>query len=215
MQFSSDTCSPVADGLEAMPDDVILEIFSSLSSFSDVFSFALSCQRVTRLLDHYAPRIYRQLAQLDIENDSHARALLRDQKGTGGSVLSPNSLSVQDVRRLVRNSRKATKSSERFGREIASHSRGWFSSLVLYNFMRTNNETKDMSSVRITPHRPELSSSEKSRFIRAYYYVWGLLCLPESAWPERLSHLPLRYIFYVEEMSRVSPVAYTTVSHGL
>lgn len=98
MQFSADTCSPVADGLEATPDHVILKIFSSLSSFSDIFSFALSCQRMTRLLNHYAPTVYRQLAQLDIENDAHARALLRDQKGTGGSVLSPNLLSVQDVR---------------------------------------------------------------------------------------------------------------------
>lgn len=127
MQFSSDTCSPVAAGLKTTPDDIILQIFSSLGSFSDVFSLALSCQRMTRLLNHYAPTIYRRLAQLDIENDAHARALLRDQKGTGGTVPSPNSLSVQDVRHLVRNSRKATKSSERFGREIALHSLGWFS----------------------------------------------------------------------------------------
>lgn len=78
MQLSSDTCSPVAHGLEAAPDDVILKLLSSLSSFFDVFSFALSCQRMTRLLNHHAPRVYRQLAQLDIENDAHARALLRD-----------------------------------------------------------------------------------------------------------------------------------------
>lgn len=207
MQFSSDT-------LQAMPDDIILEIFSSLSSFSDVFSFALSCQRMTRLLNHYASTVYRQLAQLDIENDAHARALLRDQKGTGGPVPSSNSLSVQDVRRLVRNSRKATKSSERFGREIAPNTLGWFPSLVLYNFICTNNKAAKVMTYRNwAMHPPELSSSEKPRFIRAYYYVWGLLCLPESAWPERLSHLPLRHMFYVEEMSRVSPVAYTTVFH--
>lgn len=67
---------------------------------------------------------------------------------------------------------------------------------------------------KATMHPPELSSSEKSRFIRAYYYVWGLLCLSESAWPERLSHLPLRYICYVEEMSRVSPTAYIMVFYS-
>lgn len=53
-------------------------------------------------------------------------------------------------------------------------------------------------------HPPELSLSEKSRFIKSYYYVWGLLCLQESSWPERLSRLPLRYMYYVDELSRVS-----------
>lgn len=57
-------------------------------------------------------------------------------------------------------------------------------------------------------HPPELSLREKSRYIKAYYYIWGLLCLQESAWPERLSHLPLRYMYYVDELSRVSSYLY-------
>lgn len=114
----------LSDGLSSLPDDIILNIFYSLSTFSDVLSFALSCRRVTELLDDYTPSVYEQIAQHDIEFDTHARALLRDQKGLKGPALEPKSLSVSDLRRLMRNSRRAVQSSNWFGREIAPHTMG-------------------------------------------------------------------------------------------
>lgn len=125
MEHSLAASSLLPAMLKTLPDDVILHIFYSLSTFSDVLTFALSCRRVTKVLDDYTPSIYQRIARLDIALESHARALLRDQKGLEGPILEPKSLRVQDVRQLMRNSRKAVKSSERFGREIACHSLGW------------------------------------------------------------------------------------------
>lgn len=111
----------LSDRLEALPDDIILTIFYSLRTFPDVLSFALSCRRVTELLDDYTPSIYRPIAKQEIEHESHARALLRDQKGLGCLVPEPTSLKVQDIRRLMRNSLMANQSANWFGREIAPH----------------------------------------------------------------------------------------------
>lgn len=110
MEHSTRADSLLYDRLKALPDDIILNIFYSLSTFSDVSFFALSCRRLNELLDDYTASIYRQIAQQDIEFESHARALPRDQKGLKGPKLEPNSLTVQDIRRLMRNTRRAAKS---------------------------------------------------------------------------------------------------------
>lgn len=83
------------DRLKALPDDIILSIPSiHWAHFQTFLSFALSCRRVNELLDDYTPSMYRQLGKQEIEFESHARALLRDQKGLEGLALEPTSLKV-------------------------------------------------------------------------------------------------------------------------
>lgn len=67
--------------------EAIFDIFYSLSTFPYVLSCALSCLRVTELLEDYTPNTYQQIARQIIEVKSHARALFRDQKVFWDSVL--------------------------------------------------------------------------------------------------------------------------------
>lgn len=132
MEHSTRADSLLYDRLKALPDDIILNIFYSLSTF-------LSCRRLNELLDDYTPSIYRQIAHHGIEFESHARALVRDQNGLKGPKLEPNSLRVQDIRRLMVNTRRAAKSSKCFGREIAPHALGWWDQVNTFFLLSNSN----------------------------------------------------------------------------
>lgn len=65
--------------------------------------------------------IFRRVAPHDIKCLALARSLLADQCGASSES---EALSPDDVRRIVRNVRKADKGADRFGREVAMKTAG-------------------------------------------------------------------------------------------
>lgn len=111
-----ESCSEQPTTLVSIPPEVIIAILSQPPSFSDVFALAAVCRALRAVWHSNTTAIFKQVAPSDIKHLSLARSLLADQ---GGTPRDSTSLSVDDVRRMVRNARMANKSADRFGREVA------------------------------------------------------------------------------------------------
>lgn len=107
--------------LVLMPPEVIIAIFSRLSSFSEVFALAAVCRALSAVSYSNTAAIFQQIAASDIKHLALVRLLLADQ---GGAPRDSMSLSVDDIRRMVRNARMANKSADRFGREVVGAIQG-------------------------------------------------------------------------------------------
>ncbi|KAI8944109.1 hypothetical protein F4801DRAFT_255261 [Xylaria longipes] len=102
--------------LMAMPPEIIIEIYVQLSNFRDVFALVAACRRFSAVWCENATSIYRALAPSEIGFLELARQLLADQ---GGAPTNSDTLTANDVRRMVRNSYKANKAAGVFGQEVA------------------------------------------------------------------------------------------------
>jgi len=51
---------------------------------------------------------------------------------------------------------------------------------------------------------PYLTPSERARFIRGYYQVWGMMKIEPSSWPSRLACLKLKDLFRLYEMTKLN-----------
>lgn len=113
------------DYMSQLPIEIAIDIISSLSKFSDIAAVTSTCQHMRAIWLEHADIIYRRALKNTVEFETECRALLVDQ----GYARNHPTLSHLDVCRLVRNNRKASKSAERFGIEVASHVSGessWF-----------------------------------------------------------------------------------------
>jgi len=55
------------------------------------------------------------------------------------------------------------------------------------------------------PNRPPtLTRTERPRFIRTYYSIWGLMRLDASEWESRLQAMTSQELYYLWEMSRLT-----------
>jgi hypothetical protein len=58
-------------------------------------------------------------------------------------------------------------------------------------------------------HPPQLTRTERHRFIRGYYQIWGLMKLDESEWDSRLEPMKLKRLYQLCEMSKLrQPVGF-------
>ena len=53
-------------------------------------------------------------------------------------------------------------------------------------------------------HPPHLTRTERIRFTRSYYVLWGLMTLPAASWQPRLELLTLKQLYYLLEMSQLT-----------
>ena len=107
--------------LTSLTSDVAVLIFCQFRSFSDVLALAATCGSLRAVWLDNATSIFRRVAPHDIKYLDLARSLLAAQ---GGTPSESGVLSSNDVRRMTRNARKADKSADRFGREVAEKTIG-------------------------------------------------------------------------------------------
>jgi len=51
-------------------------------------------------------------------------------------------------------------------------------------------------------HPPTLTRTERSRFIRSYYSIWGLMKLDPKEWESRLQAMTSQELYYLREVSK-------------
>jgi hypothetical protein len=107
--------------LTSLTSDVAVLIFCQFRSFSDVLALAATCGSLRAVWLDNTTSIFRRVAPHDIKYLDLARSLLAAQ---GGTPSESGVLSSNDVRRMTRNARKADKSADRFGREVAEKTMG-------------------------------------------------------------------------------------------
>ena len=53
-------------------------------------------------------------------------------------------------------------------------------------------------------HPSTLTRTERKRFVRTYYSLWGLLRIDPSAWDSRLQAMTFRELYYLHEMTKLT-----------
>ncbi|KAI0198382.1 hypothetical protein F4808DRAFT_436189 [Astrocystis sublimbata] len=159
--------------LNAMPVEVIVEIFTELPTFHDVFALAQACHRLNAIWCGNATRIYHALTPTKFLKT--ARQLLADQCGT---AIESTTLTAHDVRRMVRNAQQAEKVTFPFSLRTRPRHVKW----ILRNHGIMPKEL----------HPSGLTQTEYPRFINGYYRACSLLTLGSSCWKERYKSYTLR-----------------------
>lgn len=109
--------------VELMPNEVILEIFGCLSSFSHVFALAATSRRLRDVWAENVAQVYGPVALRSIACENYARRFRADQRG---SAVNGSALSVRDVQCIARNSQIVDKAILQFERQIVCKVKGAF-----------------------------------------------------------------------------------------
>lgn len=127
--YNGDACS--------LPPETLMHIFSFLPTFSDIAAFASTCRHMHNFWLENSDTVYQRALKDNIECEAECRALLVYQ-GNAMATKQETKLSNRDVCCLIRNSRKAAKSADRFGKEIASRVTSMSAPRALLNHLGTH-----------------------------------------------------------------------------
>lgn len=195
------------DPLSRNPTELLMNIFSLLPRFSDVFALAATCHRLRHVWTTSTDVIYRQVAPRCVPCERYARIFLADQGGPAKEESSM--LSAEDVRRLVRNSWAVGKSISEFERNVVckvrsmslSESLGEGNTILIFSPAGPWDAEKCYGAQR---HPPYLTRTERPRFIRSYYQLWSLMKLDTAKWRSRLEAASLKQLMLLYEMSNLT-----------
>ncbi|KAL8981332.1 MAG: hypothetical protein Q9205_003851 [Flavoplaca limonia] len=168
------------------PFELQTVVFCHLTSFQDVFSFAATCHQLQDVWLEGVTTIYRHVAKVSITCEPHARILLADQ---GGPATKVGIRSAKNVHQMLRNQSMVYKAIAQFESDIVSK-------------VRTGGlRAEEYYGPGIDGHPPYLTRTERRRFIRSYYQLWGLLKLDNLQQRQsRLHSVSLKQLLYLCEM---------------
>ncbi|PWY96120.1 hypothetical protein BO94DRAFT_529532 [Aspergillus sclerotioniger CBS 115572] len=171
--------------LSSLPAEIITHVFTLLPALGDVLNLAAACSRHQQIWQQNADQIHRHAGPRSIECLHHARIYLADQGGA-----QPNTtLTARDVVQLVRNSSAVEKTLDLFNQKYVA-------------YLLTPEAGRDRTFINLRPNRrPHLSPSERHRFIRAIYQLWGLLILTPEARASRMASLKLKSVMTISDVA--------------
>lgn len=106
--------SSTVDGVN-LPPELVVDVLCLLPSLSDVIAFCSTARRYRHICSENVTTVYKHVGPRSIRCHQYARILLNDQ---GGPTSDSSDLTVDDVLRLLRNSRIAEKAVGKFNRDI-------------------------------------------------------------------------------------------------
>lgn len=188
-----------------LPTELSIKIYYLLPSFSDVFALAATCQQLRRIWTQNVHTIYSQVAPRSISCERYARFFFVDQ---GGPAVESPMHSASDVVRMEQNSRVIAQAIDQFEREIIPNIKGMCCVKSHDRKYHSNQSTAAgfpmMEIYGTAKHPPNVTNSERLRFIRAYYQLWGMMNLEPAQWASRLESMKLKQLYYLCEMSKLT-----------
>ena len=169
-----------------LPTELITKIYYSLPSLIEAFALSSSCQRLRDIwLTNISP-IYRRIGPRSIPCERYARRLLADQKGLVNEALI---LSAEEVLRIVKNSYVIEKAVYQYESKINHKVKGRGRTLENYD-----------SKTERRKNHIYMTCTERSRFIRTYYQLWGLMKLSGPAkCHSRLESMTMKQLYRLHE----------------
>lgn len=183
------THGPSNSPILSLPTELLTSIYCALPSLVDVLALAATCHRLHDNWLADASPIYQQVAPRSISCEQYARRLLADQKGAANaaSILSP-----KDVLCIMRNSYVVEKAVFQYEIQINHKVKGRGRRPENYD---ENGRRK--RHIRLTP-------TERPRFIRSYYQLWGMMKLSDPAERQsRLESMTLKQLYRLHETSQI------------
>lgn len=193
--------------LFSLPPEVTTEIFGNLPSFFDVFALAATCRRLRDVWSTSVIPIYNSVARRSIAYERDARRFLVYQHGL--KLESP--MIAETVVQMVRNATIVEKAVLQFEREIVSRVRSKFTLEVLVigpilTFKLTANgfSPEKFYGAEARGHPPTMTDTERTRFVRTYYSLWGLMKLNPAEWAPRLESMTSQQLYHLHEMTKLT-----------
>ena len=186
----------------------MVKTFCLLPSFSDALALAATCRRLRNVWITNVGPIYSHVAPRSIPCERYARRFLADQ---GGPAVNVSTLSDKDVLRMLRNSCVVEQAILQFEKEIVSRVKGTlcpitrvgvhFTTLMIhFNKTAQGFRVEDIYGPGARKHPPHLTRTERPRFIRSYYQLWGLMKSDPAEWQSRLEPMTLKQLYHLSEM---------------
>ena len=176
--------------LLSLPAELLTCVYCSLPSLLDVFILSSSCHLLRDVWLKNASTIYHQVGPRSIPCERYARSLLADQKGT---ISADIVLRAEDVLRIVKNAHTVEKHVYQYEIQINWKVRGRDRRAENYD---------EVTGLR-KRHIP-LTRTERPRFIRSYYQLWGMMKLRSPAERQlRLDSLTLKQLYRLHETSKI------------
>lgn len=177
--------------LLSLPAELVVSIYCFQASFPDVFALSLTCHKFQYIWLRNVPTISDHLVSMTIPCARHARVFLADQ---GGPSPESSLTSAADVVRMVRNARIVDEAILQFDTQVVPGAR---SPLLPRRFRVPADPAYDTDQ-----HPPHLTRTERRRFTRSYYELWGLMKVNELAVRQsRLGSMTLKQLFHLHEMA--------------
>lgn len=116
------SCAADNDGnpLLSTPNEIILELFCCLPSFSHVFAFAATSRRIRQVWLDNASRVYHQVAPRCIPGEAHARKFREYQRACSIQTSPP----TDDTICIMRNAQIVEKAIVQFENEVVCNVKG-------------------------------------------------------------------------------------------
>ena len=170
-----------------LPTELLTVIYCHLPSFHDVYHLASTCHRLRHIWLTNIATIYKPVARASIACEPQARNLLADQ---GGPSPSSDITSIRDVARMMQNVQAVSQAISRFEVKVVSKVRS------------RGHRAEDYYGAGARRHPPYLTRTERPRFIRAYYRLWGLMSIDDVVERRsRLRSMSLKQLLYLCEIS--------------
>ncbi|KAL8784278.1 MAG: hypothetical protein Q9195_009114 [Heterodermia aff. obscurata] len=152
--------------LLSLPKELLISIFCHLPSLNEAFVLSSACQVLQGIWLNSVTTIYKHLARRSIPCERHARQLLALQ---GGPSSDSRITSAKEVSRMMKN------------RDVVERAIRTFKPQIDVIFSSRNPRAEVLSDLGPFQHPPYLTTTERSRFTRSYYQLWGLAKIEDPA----------------------------------
>ncbi|KAL6230194.1 hypothetical protein BDW75DRAFT_77469 [Aspergillus navahoensis] len=180
----TETTAPRESLLLRLPTELLVQIFQSALSFTDVTNFAASSKQLYDIWRQHLTSIYNEVSQTCIPHRSALLSMLAD---LGRISLDTHPLTLDHIACVVRESRRSDALIKGYG---LMHANMW-------------NDPQTPAS---------LSPTEERRLVRGMYQLIGLLSLEERKRDKRVKNMDLKTLFFLSDFTCVIDPYFITSS---
>jgi len=172
----------------SFPVELLTSVSCHLPSFREVFILSSTCRQLRDVwLDNVAI-IDNHVARDSILCERHGRNFLAAQGGPSpGSEIT----SAKDAVRMMKN------------RHVIDMTLLQFECQIVHRVKARGHRAEDYYGAGAVQHPSYLTRTERPRFIRSYYQLWGLMKVNPAEWRSRPQYMTLKQLLHLREMSRL------------
>lgn len=172
----------------SFPVELLTSVFCHFPSFREVFILSSTCRQLRDVwLDNVAI-IYNHVARDSILYERHTGNFLAAQ---GGSSPDSEITSAKDAVGMMKNMHVIVMPLLQFECQI------------VHRVKARGHRAEDYYGADAVQHPSYLTRTERPRFIRSYYQLWGLMKVNLAEWRSRLQYMMLKQLLHLREMSRL------------
>ena len=173
--------------LWSCPDEILTSVFCHLPSFHEAFVLSSTCHLMQEVWMDNVETIYKHLARHSIPCERHARQFLALQ---GGPPLESGIASAKHVVQMMRN------------RSVVERAICTFEHQIVHRVESRSSRAEDYHGLGPLLHSPSLARTERSRFTRSYYQLWGMMQFTEFAKLETtLRSLTIKQLLHLQAIA--------------